>query len=192
MSLWSQLIAFQMRWSIFCAFDTALLSVAAAHRSDILDQLFRGITWLGSLYVLIPSAIALVCLLAYRRYRLEAILLTVGLSGATLLAHISKQILARPRPELYPPLIEIPVSYSFPSAHVTQATAFFLCLFLVVRRTSPDWKFPVACTAVLLVTCVAVSRVYLQVHFPSDTLAGLFLGVLWVSAIYKLMLRRGQ
>ncbi|MGH8645282.1 MAG: phosphatase PAP2 family protein [Gammaproteobacteria bacterium] len=49
----------------------------------------------------------------------------------------------------------------------------------------------IACTAVFLVTCVAVSRVYLQVHFPSDALAGLFLGLLWVNAIYKLMLRRG-
>lgn len=188
----SQLISFQMRWSSFCAFDTVPLSFAAAHRSDVLDQLFRGITWLGSLYVLIPSGIALVCLLGYRRYRFEAILLTVGLSGAPLLAHISKQILARPRPELYQPLIEMPASGSFPSAHVTQATAFFLCLFLVVRRASPDWKFRVACTAVFLVTCVAVSRVYLQVHFPSDTLAGLFLGMLWVNVVYKLMLRREQ
>jgi membrane-associated phospholipid phosphatase len=170
--------------------DTALLSFAAAHRSEMLDQVFRGITWLGSLYVLIPAGIALVSLLAYRRNRLEALLLGIGLSGAALMAHIIKRILARPRPALYPLLIELPVSDSFPSAHVTHATAFFLCLVLIVRRQAPEWTWWVAGGALVVVACVVASRIYLKVHFPSDTLGGMVLGGLWVAVVYKLMLRR--
>ena len=172
--------------------DAAILAFAAAHRSEVLDQLFRGITWLGSLYVLIPAGLALVSMLAHRRNRFEALLLGMGLGGAALMAHTIKRILARPRPELYPLLIELPVSDSFPSAHVAQATSFFLCLFLIVRRQAPAWAWVVASAALAVVACVAVSRIYLQVHFPSDTLGGLLLGVLWVTALYKLMLRREQ
>ena len=174
----------------FSDIDTALLSFAAAHRSEILDQLFRGITWLGSLYVLIPAGLGLISLLAYRRNRFEALLLGMGLCGAALMAHIIKRILARPRPALYPLLIELPVSDSFPSAHAAHATAFFLCLVLIVRRQAPEWAWWVACAALVVVACVAASRIYLQVHFPSDTLGGMVLGVLWVTALYKLMLRR--
>ena len=174
----------------FTNIDTALLSFAAAHRSEMLDQFFRGITWLGSLYVLIPAGLALVSLLAHRRNRFEALLLGTGLCGAALMAHTIKRILARPRPALYPLLIELPVSDSFPSAHVAHATAFFLCLVLIVRRQAPQWTWWVACAALVVVACVAASRIYLQVHFPSDTLGGMVLGVLWVTVVYKLMLRR--
>ncbi|MGH8563093.1 MAG: phosphatase PAP2 family protein [Gammaproteobacteria bacterium] len=170
--------------------DTALLSFAAAHRSELLDQLFRGITWLGSLYVLIPAGIALASLLAHRRNRFEALLLGMGLGGAALMAYTIKRILMRPRPALYPLLIELPVSDSFPSAHVAHATAFFLCLVLIVRRQAPEWTGWVAFGTLVVVACVAASRIYLQVHFPSDTLGGMVLGVLWVSVVYKLMLRR--
>ncbi|MGQ0591710.1 MAG: phosphatase PAP2 family protein [Gammaproteobacteria bacterium] len=170
--------------------DAAILAFAAAHRSEILDQLFRGITWLGSLYVLIPTGIALVSLLAHRRNRFEAWLLGIGLCGAALMAHTIKGIVARPRPELYPLLIELPVSDSFPSGHVAQASAFFLCLTIAVRRLAPEWAWWVTCAALVMVACVATSRIYLQVHFPSDTLGGMVLGALWVTVLYKLMLRR--
>jgi membrane-associated phospholipid phosphatase len=176
----------------FSNIDTALLSFAAAHRSEMLDEFFRGMTWLGSLYVLIPSGLALITLLAHRRNRFEAWLLGMGLSGAALMAHTIKRILARPRPALYPLLIEMPVSDSFPSAHATHATAFFLCLVLIVRRQAPEWAWGVACAALVVVASVAASRIYLQVHFPSDTLGGMVLGGLWVSVLYKLMLRRGR
>ncbi|MGH8534661.1 MAG: phosphatase PAP2 family protein [Gammaproteobacteria bacterium] len=170
--------------------DAAILAFAAAHRSEILDQLFRGITWLGSLYVLIPTGLVLVSLLAHRRNRFEAWLLGIGLCGTALMAHTIKRILARPRPELYPLLIELPVSDSFPSAHVAQASAFFLCLAFIVRRLAPEWAWAFACTALVAVMGVAISRIYLQVHFPSDALGGVGLALLWVGAVYRLLLRR--
>ncbi|MCA1852888.1 MAG: phosphatase PAP2 family protein, partial [Beggiatoa sp.] len=63
---------------------------------------------------------------------------------------------------------------------------------LIVRRQAPVWAGWIACAAVVVVVSVAASRIYLQVHFPSDTLGGMVLGGLWVSVLYKLMLRRGR
>lgn len=164
------------------------LAFAAAHRSEFLDRLFGGISWLGSLYVLVPIGLVVLALLLVRGNRIEALLLGTSLSGAALLAQAMKWAVARPRPELYPLSVELPVSYSFPSAHVAQASAFCLCLTLIVRRLRPAWTRPFACAALCVVTAVAVSRVYLLVHFPSDALGGFGLALLWVAVLYRRLL----
>jgi undecaprenyl-diphosphatase len=43
---------------------------------------------------------------------------------------------------------------------------------------------------VVLVVLVGLSRIYLQVHFPSDVLAGLLAGAFWVSGLHALMFSR--
>jgi undecaprenyl-diphosphatase len=45
----------------------------------------------------------------------------------------------------------------------------------------PEWRFTAAALAVGVVAAVALSRIYLQVHFPSDVLGGLVLGIVWVT-----------
>jgi undecaprenyl-diphosphatase len=42
-------------------------------------------------------------------------------------------------------------------------------------------------TALLLAALVALSRIYLQVHFPSDVLGGALLGMLWVLGLFNLL-----
>ena len=41
--------------------------------------------------------------------------------------------------------------------------------------------------ALLLASLVAISRIYLQVHFPSDVLGGALLGFLWVLGLFNLL-----
>ena len=169
------------------ALDTQILLFAAAHRSQGLDQLFRGVTWLGSLYVLAPLALALSAVLAQLQKRWEAWFLVIGLSGATLLVHVLKLVLARPRPAVGERLVALPPDSSFPSAHTMQATAFMLCVLLVVYRIWPQWGTLTALVAALSILLVGASRIYLQVHYPSDVLAGLVLGGAWVLLVRKLL-----
>jgi len=42
-------------------------------------------------------------------------------------------------------------------------------------------------TALLLASLVAISRIYLQVHFPSDVLGGALLGLFWVLGLFNLL-----
>lgn len=82
-----------------------------------------------------------------------------------------KQILRRTRPSLrpkYSPIITPADKFSFPSGH---STAAFLFAILVIT-SFPVWTSAVYLWAVL----VAVSRVALGVHYPSDVIAGAALG----------------
>jgi undecaprenyl-diphosphatase len=74
--------------------------------------------------------------------------------------------LQNPDPE---PLVELPVTHSFPSGHATVAFACATVLALAVPRL----RLPLFALAAL----IAFSRVYVGVHYPFDVLAGAALGV---------------
>jgi membrane-associated phospholipid phosphatase len=91
--------------------------------------------------------------------------------GATLLATLAFQLLAlRSRPEGVRLLLATPAFPSFPSGHASLMAAWAMVLTLALRR----WRLSVC--AWLLTALVAISRVYLGHHYPSDLFAGLVLG----------------
>jgi membrane-associated phospholipid phosphatase len=91
--------------------------------------------------------------------------LAIGLNYAL------KLVVKRPRPVLegLPPLGGAPSSLSFPSAH---ATSSFAVATAMVRVD------PAMAGAFVVAILLALGRPYLGMHYPSDVLAGAFLGVL--------------
>lgn len=160
-------------------FDEVILTFFGTHQSDILNHFFRAATWAGSLYALGPISLVIIIALLRLRHGVEAILIFVGVSGAALITHASKYILARNRPELFPALIPPPTNYAFPSGHATQIAAFAVSVFLIIHRIKPDWQPPFAVLASVLILAVSLSRVYLQVHYPSDVIGGILVGAIW-------------
>ncbi len=157
--------------------DRRVLAALYSLHQPNLDALFSAITWLGSIAVLLPAALALAWRF-WRKGRLAAaLLLPASLGGAWVLVHIGKTLIDRPRPDLFPALIAVPADSSFPSAHTMQITAFALAWILAPGERRSWAGFIAAAGAVLL---VAVSRLYLQVHYPSDVLVGLIVATGWV------------
>lgn len=167
------------------AFDAAGLAAANAWRTGWLDRGFMIVTWLGSLYVLLPAAL----LLAWRASRASlpraAAFVPVALIGAAILARLAKLAIERPRPDLFPAVIAMPDDASFPSAHAMQATALVAAWLL---RPGARFAYGEALAGGLLIAAVALSRVYLQVHFPSDVAFGMVAALLWVMALRGLPL----
>lgn len=159
--------------------DQAGLAMAHLLREPRLDAFMRLVTWLGSLWLLLPLAGVGAFLLCRRGRVAQAGLLLAALAGATALSHAFKHAVARPRPDLYPMLVDLPADASFPSAHTMQAVAFALAAALVLPRPAP-WRLLMLALAALL---VGLSRIYLQVHYPSDVLVGGLAAAFWVLAL---------
>jgi undecaprenyl-diphosphatase len=140
-------------------------------------------TWLGSLWLLLPLALALALFLWRAGRARQAGLLLGGLLGATVLAQVFKAWIARPRPDLFPALAGLPADASYPSAHTMQAVAVALSLALLAGRRHA-WSWPILA---LVAALVGWSRIHLQVHFPTDVLAGALAAVLWVAGLHTLL-----
>lgn len=166
-------------------FDRAGLGLAHALRSGSLDAMMQGVTWLGSLMVLLPLTVVAALLLWRGRRRREAGFLVLAVLGSSALSHVFKLWVARPRPDLFPTWLDMPGDWSFPSAHAMQATAAALAWVLVTRQARAFWAILLGLAAVL----VGLSRIYLQVHFPSDVVAGILAAVLWVAGLNALLLQ---
>ncbi len=166
-------------------FDRAGLGLAHALRSGLLDAMMLGITWFGSLMLLLPLTVVAALLLRRDRRRREAGFMLLALLGSSALSHVFKLWVARPRPDLYPAWLDMPGDWSFPSAHAMQATAAALAWLVVARRARALWAILLG-FAVLL---VGLSRIYLQVHFPSDVVVGILAAVLWVAGLRALLLK---
>ena len=164
-------------------FDRAGLGFAHALRSGWLDAVMQGMTWFGSLMLLLPLTAALAWLLLRSRRR-EAGFLLIALLGSSALGHVFKLWVARPRPDLFPAWLDMPGDWSFPSAHAMQVTAAAVAWLLVTRHSRAIWAILLG-FAVLL---VGLSRIYLQVHFPSDVVAGILAAALWVAGLHALLL----
>ncbi len=165
------------------AIDVAGLTLAHGWRSAWLDVLAASVTRGGSLLVLAPLALLLAALDARGRGWRLACFPLFALASATALAQLAKLHVARPRPELFPPLATMPADASFPSAHAMQVTALVLA-YLLRPGTRPSlaaWLFGAG-----LVSMIGLTRIYLQVHFPSDVLAGVLAAVLLLLALREL------
>ena len=109
--------------------------------------------------------------------------MALALSGAVLIAHIAKLAIDRPRPELFPALIEMPPDASFRSAHALQVTAVVAAWLLRPGQTAASSE---VLAGGVLVAAVSFSRVYLQVHFPSDVIVDMATSLAWVLAVRSL------
>ena len=168
-------------------FDEPVLTWFYGFVSPTGVQLALTLSTLGGVEVMIGLSILLAVLLWFRSHR-EAVFFAASMAGATVIMGLTKVVLARPRPELFPDVdYWQTASPSFPSGHATGSAAFALTLFLVVRRLAPRWQVLAGLLGLLFCLSISASRLYLQVHYPSDILAGIALGsgwVLGVNAIY--------
>ena len=136
------------------------------------------ITDLGNIYLVVMVAVIVGVILFIRKnwWRLLALFLAVAIGQAVV--NILKVAFQRPRPET-----EMFVfSYSFPSGHVFSATVIYgFCIYLAFRFINNTVvKWIVSALLALLILLIGFSRIYLGVHWLSDTLAGYVTGLAWL------------
>ena len=142
-----------------------------------LDTLFMGITQTAGPLIILPLLVTAVILWRHQKHE-TVFLLVLSYAGAVGLNTLLKALFARPRPIIFPPL-SVETSYSFPSGHTMSAVIFYGLLALWFWHSR---HYGWAVISGLWVPLVALSRIYLGVHYPSDVLASLAVGSLWLMA----------
>ncbi len=169
-------------------FDHVVGEAIIGLRSPLLTSAFEVITGLAGVAGI--SLLLVLCgLLLWRSpYRQLPAVLAAGAAVDLIIVVIVKLLVARPRPDQALQLVH-ESSFSFPSGHAMTAVVIYgLMAFFLGRTLSRGRKLVVVTVWLLFVAAVASSRIYLGVHYPSDTLAsaclggaGLSLGLAWLS-----------
>jgi undecaprenyl-diphosphatase len=171
--------------SFFSNLDEKVLDFFHSLQSRTLDILYETITWLGSLWVLFPLYLALSFYLLSLGYKNLVLSISIGFGGAVATTYFIKYILERKRPELFEVIGDMPIDPSFPSAHTTQVFIFAFLTSFVIYELGFDNRYLFIGMLLLTACLVASSRMYLQVHYFTDVLAGITIASIWVYvAIY--------
>ncbi len=154
------------------------------------EEAMRDVTALGGFTVLtLVTVVATLAFAMHRRWKHAAVMAGTALA-AQACSSLLKAIYDRPRPDLVPHGVDV-YSASFPSGHSMLSAATYLTLAalianLEVKRRSKALVFVLA---IVLMTAIGFSRVYMGVHWPSDVLAGWCAGSAWALAAWLLLVR---
>ena len=161
--------------------DTIAADIADRMLAEPLVDIAKIVTDLGALPVAAAAATATAAWALSRGRRVEAAVLVAGVVLTYVLVHVAKAAYDRERPDNM--LIDVELS-AYPSAHVAYSVTFVACATMLVRAGA-GWavRFAAVTVAIAIVVVVAVTRVYLRVHYLTDTLGGAALGV----AIWSLL-----
>ena len=154
------------------AFDWGILHwIQNTIACPFLDAVVPKLTMLGNAGIIwILAGLALLC---SKKYRRQGALVLMGLLAGLLVGNIVlKNLVARPRPCWLDPSVQLliasPTDYSFPSGHTLSSTIAATIL------TKTDRRFGYA--AIPLAVLIALSRLYLYVHYPTDVIFSIIVG----------------
>ena len=145
----------------------------AIPRTAALDSFFLAVTKIAGSYGhlwLIAAAV----LLIFRKTRKAGVAVLIAYAAVFLLGQYGlKNLISRPRPcqvDLdFALLVDRPSSSSFPSTHSAWAFGAATAVFMQHKK--------LGIAALTAAALIAFSRMYLFLHFPTDVLAGIALGI---------------
>jgi len=161
--------------------NNTVLTILQSLRTPWADHLMVYITRLGDAHIIFAVALGVFAYLAWRGHRRTLLYWLAAVGFAVLTPTLLKHGLRIPRPDI---LANPPASYAFPSGHTLKAVVLYGFLAVMIARPiQTQWRWLPYALATLAATGVGLSRLYLGVHWLSDVLGSITLGLAWVSIL---------
>ena len=158
-------------------FDTTITNFIHRNISGEIHKILEVITFIGGVKFL-PFLVIFICLvLVLKKKENYAELLLFNFLLSTIVYVVLKNIIQRPRPSIF--LFIKETGYSFPSGHATNNMAFYGMLIYLAYKTIKNKKLKILTITLLSlwILIMGTTRIYFNVHYPSDIVAGFVLFV---------------
>ncbi len=168
-------------------FDSRVIQYFSTHSSPPFIKAMQNITFLGSTSFLLPAYLILIAFLIFNKRTQHAIDIAVLAISSTAMMFALKAFFKRDRPEM--PIIKGVSGYSFPSGHSLSSFIFCTVLILLVWKShlSPAVKYVLMTLFLLLALSIGLSRIVLNVHYATDVIGGICLGIIWVILSFAIL-----
>ena len=169
--------------------DTEVYEWIISAKSAMVTSFLTGVTRVGEVWAMVALSLILLSYLLIKKLHIEALFFTIVMTLSGSLNPLLKHIFDRERPTILR-LVDIG-GLSFPSGHAMGSTAFFgtLC-FLAHRKLKSTSRNTIIVLSTVFIALIAISRVYLGVHYPTDVLAGIACGLSCIFITQLMLYRR--
>lgn len=165
-------------------FDKAVLKSFRGWRSENLNQSMIDITALGSFSVIaLLTCVIVIFLIVHKDWKGLGYIFLMALGSLTIPSFL-KDYYMRARPDALGQLTTV-TSASFPSGHSFGATVAYLSLAFLLSRELKEIKLEILyyILAFFVIAIVGTSRMYLGVHYPTDIVGGVCVGLIWFGLV---------
>lgn len=164
---------------VFQLVDSLIQGFFVTTQTGFRDKLMTIVSFLGEPKLEIVYTVVLAFLLWGFKYKIPAIWALGTVAGGDIVAYLLKEIVKRARPVQH---LKADDGYSFPSGHVFGMFLVIAILFIIVVPLiqSSVKRFLLSAILVIFLILLAISRVYLFAHYPSDTIAAILLAYAWL------------
>lgn len=156
-------------------FDKFITNLIQLDPSPLKLTFFKTVTQIGNQLPFIIINFAILLILTISKHFKYGVFLLFATFGSSFINHLIKEWVKRPRPLHH--LIRA-TGYSFPSGHSIVAVALFGGLIIITNQIIKNkaTKFALNFVWGFGLILLPISRVYLNVHYPSDIIGGMLLG----------------
>jgi undecaprenyl-diphosphatase len=168
-------------------FDVKVFNFIASYDSPTLTKVARIVTSFGTVFFMIPAYLVIIFYLKNRKKIQDALMVTIVGTVSLLSGWLLKDIFHRTRPDF--PLISGTGGYSFPSGHSLSGFTFSgVLIYLILHSSIPNYlKWILSFVLIVFAFSIALSRIYLRVHYASDVLGSLLVTIVWLSLCFILL-----
>jgi membrane protein DedA with SNARE-associated domain/membrane-associated phospholipid phosphatase len=166
----------------FVAVDQWVLHHVLYFRTPLVSRIMIILTQFGGWKVITVGSLVIMAYLLLKRRIDYLVSYVVAILGGNLLFLILKMVIHRMRPISEASLIGAK-GWSFPSGHAAMSLIFYGIVTYCIVRSIRSWKPRVftVMAALFVVFLIGFSRIYLQVHYLSDVVAGYVAGLFWLT-----------
>lgn len=160
--------------------DSSILAAVVRIRRPWITGMAADVTALGSITLVTLISVVALCLLFSLKDSMAAWQLVLNSVGAGIWTEITKNFIERTRPDDISHFVQVS-GFSYPSGHSLASASLYLTIAILAARHLPTKRGRVLLfgLAIAVILLVAMSRVYLGVHYTSDVASGASLGIAW-------------
>ncbi|WP_341314011.1 phosphatase PAP2 family protein [Paraburkholderia sp. IMGN_8] len=173
-------LAWQMSSGRLAQFDQAFTDGIRQSVPLGVAHVFALVTHFGDSVTLAALCVSIATALVLSGSRCLALWWVLAIAGNGTLNRTLKHVFERVRP-MQDPTLALADGWSFPSGHTSGSlVAYGMLAYVLVRALPRAWHLPALLAATTVAFTTACSRVFIQVHFASDVLAGIASGTAWL------------
>ena len=161
-------------------FDRTILLWIHSFANPVLDRVMYYFTRLNDPDTASVVAAVVISILLWKRFYAEARIFAIACMGGVILSYGLKALFAKVRPNLWQSAI-VDTSFSYPSGHALGSTILYGFTAYLIATHYPQFAKLIYTVAVLLISTIGFSRLYLGVHWPTDIVGGYGIGFLWLT-----------